>query len=911
MLKYIFNIRFLLPASAYGGYYTVKRKYDDIKSGLPEMPDFVTNLLSSGRQSLSGIDLDSWTASLNESARTLNDWLEEANNALKEKTPEISSMSQEARKAPEQPKNWDLTGKQKVVDKLPAKLVQLTTVKKNGDSNVKHEELISIRKELERVRKENRELRSALRGSGGSGGGNNGPNAMKRKLKKSLIEIYSEVLDELSGYDSAYKVQDHLPKVVVVGDQSSGKTSVLEMIAGARIFPRGAGEMMTRAPVQVTLSEGPYHVARFKDSAREFDLTKESELADLRREIEERMRRSVQDGKTVSNQVISLTIQGPGIQRMVLVDLPGIIGTVTTELAPDTKECIRKMVTEYMGNPNAIILCIQDGSLDAERSIFTDLVREIDKKGRRTILVLTKVDIAEKTHTNPSKIKKILDGELFPMKALGYYAVVAGKDGKNEDIQDIRDYEEKFFLTSSLCEKGILNPSQCTTRNLSSKVSECFWGMVKASIEQQADAYKATLFNLEAEWNHLFPHTRQLTRDELFYNARNEILDEVAKLSRLSTKHWDQYISTQLWDRVRDHLLNKVYFPASVDPLHFSARVDIELQRWVESLELPKLAIRVAQDSVKHQFNNLLESKSPFEQDQRSNKKKRHNSDSSSDDDKTIYANLKKAIIYDALDRHQWKNQALDVLRVVQLEALSKQMTLTKENWDKAIDFLQDSLKNLAEATNEELTALTGFSLTERWLKWKSTTPDQRVNQIIRLELEKLLLTNQDSESAGSSTFNTHAKLTKPDIITVRRNLESQGIDADEETILKLWKPYHRYSFISSELNRAQECKKVFYFYENDLESGTDCNHVLFFWRIKRMLEFTANSLRRQILEDECRRIEKEVIEVLEDYSEDENKKSNLLSGKRVELAEELRRVRQIQEKLDEFITALNQEGNS
>ncbi|XP_057401292.1 dynamin-like 120 kDa protein, mitochondrial isoform X5 [Balaenoptera acutorostrata] len=863
----LLKLRYLILGSAVGGGYTAKKTFDQWKDMIPDLsdykwivPDIVWEIdeyidLEKIRKALpDSEDLAKLAPDFDkivESLSLLKDFFTTGHKLVSEVIEAsdllllLGSPGETAFRATdpgsESDKRYRKVSDKEKIDQLQEELLH---------TQLKYQRI------LERLEKENKELRKLVLQKDDKG-------IHHRKLKKSLIDMYSEVLDVLSDYDASYNTQDHLPRVVVVGDQSAGKTSVLEMIAQARIFPRGSGEMMTRSPVKVTLSEGPHHVALFKDSSREFDLTKEEDLAALRHEIELRMRKNVKEGCTVSPETISLNVKGPGLQRMVLVDLPGVINTVTSGMAPDTKEIIFSISKAYMQNPNAIILCIQDGSVDAERSIVTDLVSQMDPHGRRTIFVLTKVDLAEKNVASPSRIQQIIEGKLFPMKALGYFAVVTGKGNSSESIEAIRDYEEEFFQNSKLLKTSMLKAHQVTTRNLSLAVSDCFWKMVRESVEQQADSFKATRFNLETEWKNNYPRLRELDRNELFEKAKNEILDEVISLSQVTPKHWEEILQQSLWERVSTHVIENIYLPAAqtMNSGTFNTTVDIKLKQWTDK-QLPNKAVEVAWETLQEEFSRFMTEPKGKEHDD-------------------IFDKLKEAVKEETIKRHKWNDFAEDSLRVIQHNALEDRSISDKQQWDAAIYFMEEALQARLKDTENAIENMVGPDWKKRWLYWKNRTQEQCVHNETKNELEKMLKCNEEHP----------AYLANDEITTVRKNLESRGVEVDPSLIKDTWHQVYRRHFLKTALNHCNLCRRGFYYYQRHfVDSELECNDVVLFWRIQRMLAITANTLRQQLTNTEVRRLEKNVKEVLEDFAEDSEKKVKLLTGKRVQLAEDLRK---------------------
>eukprot|EP00004_Rigifila_ramosa_P006477 TRINITY_DN1725_c0_g1_i5.p1 TRINITY_DN1725_c0_g1~~TRINITY_DN1725_c0_g1_i5.p1 ORF type:complete len:953 (-),score=259.51 TRINITY_DN1725_c0_g1_i5:43-2553(-) len=719
------------------------------------------------------------------------------------------------------------------------------------------------------------------------------PEGSLLKERKNVVEMYAEVLTLLEKSNREFNMEDNLPRVVVVGDQSAGKTSVLEMVAHARIFPRGGGEMMTRTPVQVTLSEGPTRVAQFGNDSRLYNLRDPVELQALRDEIERRMKDAVKDGNSVSPETISLNVRGPGLPRMVLVDLPGIISHVTAGMAASTKNDIVTMARKHMNNPNAIILCIQDGSVDAERSSVADVVSEVDPKGERTIFVLTKVDVAEKGNANPERMRQMMEGRLFRMKAINYFAVVTGTGSRTseEDIDSITKYETEFFKQSTLFQSGVMRTSQTTTSNLAHAVQREFWKRVRSSVEQQLESLSHQIRKKNAEWSSLYSGTT-MSRNEFFERGKLAILESMTLFGNLQPVEWERAVEKQLWPTIRHHSLETLYVPArakAADVDEFRHILEDMLIEWQERAGLTNLCFDISHKVFINQFESVMQ---------------KTRVESLKNESEMLFGPLKREVGRRVLERHVW-NDMHHTLREAQRKVLSDLEITSEKEWKDAVNFMQATLEQHHLDIKHREKEIYGPSTREQWISWKSTTQEKLLHRAVKDQLRSHF--KPDQLASPVLKWEDLAYIRKD--IKKRMQYASLMTDATlDDLINNTYAWMFQKHFLKLSIASAKYCRSKYAVVPQNrtgAPNGLQCRDVLFFKRVEDLLHTSSKYLRQTIVEEKAR-MEREVAYELEQIGKKEKEVKQLVTGKRVELSEQIETAKQLQAKLEQFLRLLS-----
>ncbi|XP_014861364.1 PREDICTED: dynamin-1-like protein isoform X2 [Poecilia mexicana] len=220
-----------------------------------------------------------------------------------------------------------------------------------------------------------------------------------------------------------------LPQIVVVGTQSSGKSSVLESLVGRDILPRGTG-IVTRRPLILQLVHIDADDRRKTNEENgiegeewgKFLHTKNkiyAEFEEIRKEIEAETERISGNNKGISDEPIHLKIFSPHVVNLTLVDLPGITKVPVGDQPNDIEIQIRELILKYISNPNSIILAVTAANTDMATSEALKVAREVDPDGRRTLAVVTKLDLMDAG----TDAMDVLMGRVIPVK-LGIIGVV-------------------------------------------------------------------------------------------------------------------------------------------------------------------------------------------------------------------------------------------------------------------------------------------------------------------------------------------------------------------------------------------------------------------------------------------------------------------------------------------------------
>jgi len=262
------------------------------------------------------------------------------------------------------------------------------------------------------------------------------------------------LLDTIDGLREL-KVGDivSLPQIIVVGDQSSGKSSVLEAISRVR-FPT-KGDLCTRFATELVLRRAPVTKISVRighpgsASFQKFDRTSfdKDALPEIISQATKKMGILPDGRKQFSRDILHVEISGPDVHPVTLVDLPGFFHAQTADQASEGIEIARELAEQYMKQPKSIILAVVSANYNLSQQIVVEQARMFDPKRERTLGVITKPDLAGTGSKDEEKCLQLIRGEESKhLLKLGWH-VLRNRSEKQERLTaDERDAEEEEFF---------------------------------------------------------------------------------------------------------------------------------------------------------------------------------------------------------------------------------------------------------------------------------------------------------------------------------------------------------------------------------------------------------------------------------------------------------------------------------
>ncbi|KAK8917888.1 Vacuolar protein sorting-associated protein [Metarhizium anisopliae BRIP 53293] len=392
-----------------------------------------------------------------------------------------------------------------------------------------------------------------------------------------------------------------LPQIVVVGSQSSGKSSVLENIVGRDFLPRGSG-IVTRRPLVLQLINRPAQtngvkpeeISTANDKAANADEwgeflhipgQKYYDFGKIREEIARETEAKVGKNAGISAAPINLRIYSPNVLTLTLVDLPGLTKVPVGDQPRDIERQIREMVLKYIGKSNAIILAVTAANIDLANSDGLKLAREVDPEGQRTIGVLTKVDLMD----DGTDVIDILSNRVIPLR-LGYVPVVnrGQRDIDNKKAINVALDAEKAFFDNHKAYRN--KSSYCGTPYLARKLNMILMMHIKQTLPDIKARISSSLQKYTNELESLGP--------SMLGNSANVVLNIITEF----TNEWRTVLdgnntelsSTELSGGARiSFVFHELYANGvkAVDPFDVVKDVDIRTILYNSSGSSPALFV--------------------------------------------------------------------------------------------------------------------------------------------------------------------------------------------------------------------------------------------------------------------------------------------------------------------------------